>query len=229
MLAFAAVLAQIAYPLVHGQSRDVLTVVTVALFSAAGVTHAGKRDGTVLLVVTAGIGFGVEVLGVHTGVPFGHYRYTHTLGAMVAGVPVVIAFAWTMLAWPALAVGRRIARTRVGVALIAGFALASWDVFLDPQMVHDHHWTWSGPGPRLNGIPLANHLGWLVVAIALCALLDAALSRPVSDEQPIALWLWTFGSSVLANLAFFDRPQVALAGGVAMGVVALPLVVVLRG
>ena len=228
LLAVAAVLAQIAYPLVHGHPRDVLTVVTVALFAAAGVTHAGIRDGTLLLIVTAGIGFGVEVLGVHTGFPFGHYRYTHTLGRTVDGVPIIIAFAWTMLAWPALAVGRRIARTRLGIATVGGLALASWDLFLDPQMVHDHHWAWSGPGPQLNGIPVVNHIGWLAVAVGLCATLDAVLTRPGSDTLPIALWLWTFLSSVLANLAFFGRPAVALAGGVAMGVVALPLALVIR-
>ncbi len=36
------------------------------------------------------------------------------------------------------------------------------------------------------------------------------------------LYLWTYVSSVLANAAFFGRPWVALAGGIAMGAVAIP-------
>jgi putative membrane protein len=48
------------------------------------------------------------------------------------------------------------------------------------------------------------------------------------DTLPLSLWLWTWGSSVLANLAFFDRPWVALAGGVGMSVIAIPLIRVLQ-
>ena len=40
--------------------------------------------------------------------------------------------------------------------------------------------------------------------------------------QPAALFLWVYVSSVLAAAVFFDRPGVALVGGVAMGLVALP-------
>jgi putative membrane protein len=39
---------------------------------------------------------------------------------------------------------------------------------------------------------------------------------------PGALFLWTWGSSVLANAVFFGRPLVALTGGVVMGLVAVP-------
>jgi putative membrane protein len=227
-LAAAAVLAEVAYPLVHGHARDALTVVTVVLFASAviadAVVCAGPRAGTLLPVVTVAVGFGVEVLGVHTGVPFGHYRYRGTLGAELAGVPLVVPLAWTMLAWPALAVGRRIGRTPAAVAMAGGCALASWDLFLDPQMVHDGHWEWTGPAPRINGVPLVNHLGWLAVAVVLCAVLDAVLVRARDDAQPLLLWWWTFASSVLANVAFFGRPGVALAGGAGMGAVALLLV-----
>jgi putative membrane protein len=37
------------------------------------------------------------------------------------------------------------------------------------------------------------------------------------------LYAWTYVSSLLANLAFFGRPAVALAGGLAMGVPMLLL------
>jgi putative membrane protein len=42
------------------------------------------------------------------------------------------------------------------------------------------------------------------------------------DGQPALLFFWTYVSSVLANILFFHRPWVALYGGVAMGVVAVP-------
>ena len=49
-------------------------------------------------------------------------------------------------------------------------------------------------------------------------------ARQADDRVPLALFVWTWASSVLANLAFFGRPGVALAGGLAMAVVAVPLV-----
>ena len=53
-------------------------------------------------------------------------------------------------------------------------ALASWDLFLDPQMVDAGHWRWSDPSPALPGVPtvpLTNYAGWALVALVLMALL----------------------------------------------------------
>jgi putative membrane protein len=41
----------------------------------------------------------------------------------------------------------------------------------------------------------------------------------------LALWLWTYASSVLAHAVFLDLPGSALWGGAVMGAVVLPLVV----
>jgi putative membrane protein len=223
--AVLTVLAEIAWPLLSGHPRDVLTAVTVVLFCVTVLLDAGHGRRLTLLCVAGSFGYAVEVLGVHTGVPFGHYRYTATLGPRLAGVPLVIPLAWTMMAWPSLCVGRRLAGSRVAVALLGGVALASWDLFLDPQMTRAGHWHWTGPGPWLNGIPLLNHLGWLSCAVLLVALLDRVTTKPEDDRVSILLWLWTFASSILANAAFFGRPAVALAGGIGMGVVAVPLLV----
>jgi carotene biosynthesis associated membrane protein len=239
-LATATVLSQILYPLLAGTARDRLTVLTVLLFAAASVTAAwrarGGRWAAMLLVVTAGVGFTAEAVGTATGVPFGHYAYTDSLGPRLLGVPLVIPLAWTMMAYPALLVGRRCG-TGIGSRIgLAALALASWDVFLDPQMVDARHWHFAaGDGPTLTGIPLVNFAGWLVVSVLLMALLTGLLtpllprrSASGGDRTPLALYLWTYASSLLANLAFFGRPGVALTGGIAMGVPVLLLVRSLR-
>lgn len=225
VLAGLTVLLQIAYPLVHGPARDRLTVVTVLAFFAASVTHAlqqrGPRwTGHFLLVVLPGA-LAVEALGVATGFPFGDYSYGSGLGPRLVGVPLVVPLAWAMLAYPAHVVG-----ARLGHRVLAGaWALAAWDLFLDPQMVAEGYWTWTDPH-GINGIPWSNHLAWLVVALLLMAALAARAPNDRADDRlPIALLLWVWLSSVLANLAFFGRPLVALAGGLAMGVVTVPLVV----
>lgn len=242
LLGGATVLAEIAYPLVSGHDRDVLTVLTVLLFFLASVSHAlawrGPRWAALLVLVTAGVGLLAESVGTHTGLPFGRYDYATTLGRKLASVPVVIPLAWTMMAYPALLVGRVLAAgARWAQPLVAGYALASWDLFLDPQMVRAGAWRWTHVGVHLPGsptVPVSNYLGWLAVATAMMALLSWLLAGPprwllpsdrrrLDDRLPLALYLWTYASSVLANVAFFHRPMIALVGGLGMGVVAVPL------
>ena len=236
MLTAAVIGCEIAYPLVHGTARDRLTIATVVLFFCASVTHAAVFRGLAwaagLVLVAAGAGLAAEVVGVRTGWPFGDYAYTDGLGPQVLGVPVVIPLAWAMMTYPALLVGRRLGRRArqgrswLAPVALAALALASWDLFLDPQMVDAGHWRWADPSPSLpgvEGVPALNFAGWFVVALVLMAVLHGALPRGQAPEGvPATLYLWTYASSVLASAAFFDRPQVALVGGLVMGVVALP-------
>ena len=228
-LAAATVLLQIAYPLVSGHSRDVLTVVTVVVFFLASASHAvlhrGASGALVFVLITAGFGLAAEAVGTATGYPFGAYRYANSLGVRAFGVPVVIPLAWSMFAYPCLLVGQRLGRTRGQAALIGGWALASWDLFLDPQMVAAGHWHWTSVRHALPGaphIPVSNYLGWLAVALVMLAALQVLPRRAADDRQPAGLFLWTYASSVLANAVFFGRPLTALVGGVGMGVVAVP-------
>lgn len=237
LLAAATVLSQILYPLIHGTARDRLTVLTVVLFAATSVTHAwlsrGRTYAVTLLLVSVSIGFAAEAVGVATGFPFGHYAYAGSLGWRLLGVPVVIPLAWTMMAYPAVLVGQRVASPFPARVLVSALALAAWDVFLDPQMVDAGHWRFaSGDRLRLNDIPLQNFAGWVLVALVVMAVLHGVLPRSVAadrgritDAVPYGMYLWTYASSLLANLAFFGRPGVALAGGLVMG---LPVLLLLR-
>jgi uncharacterized membrane protein len=229
VLAGATVLLQIGYPLTAGDARTTLTIVTVLVFFLASTSHAlvhrGARWTGAYLLLTGGLGLLAEAVGTATGVPFGDYAYTGSLGPELLGVPVVIPLAWAMFAYPCLVVGQRLARTALGAAAVGGLALASWDLFLDPQMVEAGHWRFTDVTaslPGAPGIPLSNYLGWLLVASLMLGLLQLLGRHDADDRVPGALFLWTWGSSVLANAVFFGRPLVALTGGVVMGLVAVP-------
>jgi uncharacterized membrane protein len=233
VLAGATVLGQIGYPLVHGATRDRLTVSVVVLFAATTVAHAGTSRGwpvaALLVVVTAVPGFAVEALAVHTGFPFGHYRYASSLGVRVWGVPIVIALAWTMFAWPAALVARRLVRSYTGRVVVGAWALAAWDLFLDPQMVAAGHWRWQFPSPHLPGVdtvPLTNYAGWLLAAAVISTAVQTIVpvTPDADDRVPLGLYLWTWASSVLALAAFLHLGAAALWGGIGMGLVAAPLI-----
>jgi putative membrane protein len=249
--AFGAVvvLAQIVYSMTDPTARLTTTVVSVVAFAAAAVCDAAARFGlrasALLVLVAGGGGLVAETVGVHTGVPFGSYAYTGTLGVALLGVPLLVPLAWIMMSWPALLVGRALTASPVRtrgrrpwlVVVVGAWALASWDVFLDPQMVDAGHWVWADPTPALPGVtdvPLTNYVGWLLVAAAIVAALHRTVGTSSGHREldlrlgpaPV-LYLWTYLSSVWAHAAFFDRPWVSLVGGILMGVVAAPFAVAL--
>ena len=232
-LAVLAVALQIAYPLASGGARDRLTVGIVIAFAAAGAASAvatrGWRVGGQAIAAAALVGFAADVVGVHSGLPFGRYAYGSLLGPRLAGVPLVVALAWTMLAWPAAVVARRLVRGTVARVAVGAWALAAWDVFLDPQMVAAGAWHWHQPSPHLpgvTGVPLTDYAGWLLVAAVISAAVQWCLrgDRGGDDAVPVALYLWTWVGSAVALAAFLGHPAAAAWGAVAMGLVGVPLV-----
>jgi uncharacterized membrane protein len=234
LLLTALILVQIGYPLVSGPVRAGFVVVTVVLGFLLSVGHAaatrGPRAAATLVAVTTLGGLGTEALGVATCVPFGCYEYGSALGPRVLGVSWVIPLAWTWMAWPAWVTASVLVR-RVWLRVpVAAIGLASWDLFLDPQMVAEGYWTWSGLIRGLPGVPdvpVRNYLGWLLVAVlmmvVLAALTRSVGARPAEDTVMYALYLWTYCSSVLAHAVFLGLPWSALWGGLGMGLVAVPL------
>jgi uncharacterized membrane protein len=240
-LGLAAVVGvQIAYPLVSGDTRATLVVVTVLLGWALSVGHAlvtrGWRFAAILVAVSTGGGLAVEAIGVHTGFPFGAYAYGDALGPKLFGVPLVIALAWTWMAWPAWVVAAKLTGHAIARIGLAGLGLAAWDLFLDPQLVRERYWRWLHPSPSLPGVaevPVSNYLGWLAVALVMMTLLavaTTAVTTPIvtaagggRDAPMLALYLWTYYSSVLAHAVFLRLPASALWGGIGMGLVAVPL------
>ena len=229
VFASLTILGQITW-ILAGPARDALTIATVCTFFLASASHALVRRGPTwtlaYLGIAAGIGLAVEAVGTATGLPFGQYDYSDSLGPKLLGVPVVVALAWAMMAYPALLAAQRLPTTRIGVTVIGAWLLASWDLFLDPQMVAEGHWIWANPAPALPGvpgIPLSNYLGWLLTALVMIGLLSRLPVKDSSrDGVPTLMLAWVFGSNVLANLVFFGRPAVALWGGIAMGIVIVP-------
>ena len=227
-----AILMQIAYPLVDGSALQVITIASVYLAALAMFLHAvaayGARYGWTLLGITLVFGFLIEQIGVTTSWPFGEYTYSSTLGPKLLSVPLVVPFAWVMIAHPCLVAARRIGKS--WVFLYGALLMTAWDLFLDPLMVTAGRWTWVVTGahvPFQPEIPLSNTFGWLLSTIVLMTILHFATPR---DRRKVGgsliaadvLLFWTWFSGVVGNLFFFGRPGIALFSGAILGVLLAP-------
>ena len=215
-----AILLQISYPLIDGESLRIVTIATVYWAAAAMCIHAvlayGIKYASIFVSTTFTYALIVEQIGSKTGWPFGNYEYSGTLGYQIYGVPLVVPFAWVMIAHPLLIAARKI--TKNWVFLYGGLAMMAWDLFVDPQMVASERWLWDFSGshvPFQPEIPLSNMFGWLLTGMGLMAILNKFLQvdrrkTKTSTLVPDLFLFWTLFSGIVGNIFFFDRPGVAL-------------------
>ena len=244
-LSVLLVLTAIAYPLTSGTRRDLVTWTLVLLGAAVSVTHAGlsrgARVGAGLPALVAVTAVAFEALGLATGVPYGRYEYSATLGPTLLGVPFLVPLAWLMMAWPSWILADRLtsrvraARRDAARVVVAAAVFAGWDVVLDPQLVQAGYWTWSHPSPGLPGIPtvpLTNLAGWLLAGAVVMILLELMVARrPVThtprlgDAAPLLAIGWMTLGGALAHAGWLGLPGSAAWGACLGGCVLLALLV----
>ena len=111
------------------------------------------------------IGFGVEVLGVKTGVIFGEYYYGEVLGFKVAEVPVLIGLNWLVLAYATSIISSSISVNKLLSAGIAAFMMTALDWLIEPVAIQLGFWTWLS-----EDIPLLNFISWFIISFFICLL-----------------------------------------------------------
>ena len=223
---------QISYPLVSGDALRYVTIFFVIAGALLMLVHSFLSYGFKYFAIFGSVTFIfsllVEILGSKTGWPFGTYSYADSLGFKVAGVPVIVPFAWIMMAHPVLIAARKTFPS--WAFLYGGAGLMVWDLFLDPQMVAAGRWTWVVKGshiPFQPEIPVSNAFGWLLSGMFLMTILHFSTPRErrkVGGSLVAAdvMLFWTLFSGFVGNLFFFSRPGIALFAGLIMGVLLAP-------
>ncbi len=159
---------------------DLATASTVCLALSA-LLWAGERLGgrAILLALrVCAIGWAVEWVGSHSGLPFGSYRYPEQPLTLL-GVPLLVPLGWWAMSVAALSLAR-------GRAWLAGLLMVGWDLGLEPLMTHYRVWTWSG-GSSYYGVPLLNFVSWWWVGSLLCLLITWLAPRLKERE-----FAWTY-------------------------------------
>lgn len=121
------------------------------------------------LLLSAAVGFAVELAGSRLGFPFGRYSYGTELAPLLAGVPAVMACAWMVLLAYAKSRVQDLPLARPAGVLAAAAWMTAVDTVIDPVATAAlGYWSWHEPGGYY-GVPLSNFAGWLAVAALMLA------------------------------------------------------------
>ncbi|MBX3097725.1 MAG: carotenoid biosynthesis protein [Fimbriimonadaceae bacterium] len=155
-----------------------------------------------ILVLT--LGAMIEWVGLATGWPFGAYVYTGDWWPSIAGpsgsaFPVLLPFAWLMMAGAAYA----LARHWVGgwrAAALGGLLASVVDLLLEPVMVDRlGYWRWADSGPLPGGAPWSNFFAWYATAF-LAGLILSRWDQSPKREKSVGAWILVPFSLFLAAL-----------------------------
>lgn len=111
------------------------------------------------------VGFGVEVIGVNTGILFGNYRYFEGLGFQLVNTPLIIGVNWLLLVYFSRNLIQKFTRSVFTQIIASSFIMVVYDVLLEQVAPLVRFWQFE------NGeVPLKNYFTWFIVAILLQAI-----------------------------------------------------------
>ncbi len=155
-------------------------IVILLLFSLWHASVAlGVRLTLAFFAITTVTSWIFEEIGVATGLVYGPYHYTSTLGPRLGSVPVLIPLAWFMLVYPSYVIANLVGhgwpvgtpggrRHLVRLAFIGAVVMTAWDLVVDPILSGPTvgAWVWERGGPYY-GVPVQNYLGWIVTTFTV--------------------------------------------------------------
>lgn len=135
------------------------------LASAAIVLHFEAEKSKpyyYFILVCFSIGYGMEVIGVKTGVIFGEYSYGATLGFKLFNVPLLIGVNWIMLSYATRVTAQFFTKSPLPIAIFASLMMVSLDLLIEPVAIQYDFWEWT------NGyIPIQNYMAWFIISFVI--------------------------------------------------------------
>ena len=179
-LLVASAMGWLPEPLAFNSLLILLGTVVMRSPLAVGVLPVVDRRAAYWLAALIAYVYGIEHVGVSTGLPYGDFFYGVDLGPTVAGVPVGLPVFFIPLVMNAyllvvLLLGERADRTGVRLGAVVA-AVVAMDLVLDPGAVALGFWVYPGGG-AFYGVPLSNYAGWVLSATVAVVALDRAFDR----------------------------------------------------
>ncbi|MDR7132622.1 putative membrane protein [Algoriphagus sp. 4150] len=125
--------------------------------------HRGWSEAfPVFAAVAFWLGFGAELIGIHTGYIFGDYVYGAALGPKLWEVPIVIGVNWFILVYLTGSVFYKVTDNDFYAALLGATAMTALDYVMEPVASALDFWYW-----KFDIIPPGNYLTWFLVAFLI--------------------------------------------------------------
>jgi putative membrane protein len=111
------------------------------------------------------IGWLVEMIGVNTGLLFGNYGYSLTMGPAVFGTPLVMGLSWLMMLYLTVAVVQGVTMHPLYRTVLTAVLMVVFDFVLEPAAIWMKMWFWQGVN-----VPMMNYITWFLVSLGLASL-----------------------------------------------------------
>lgn len=115
-----------------------------------------------LLISVFILGFGVEVLGIKTGFPFGDYTYGYSLGPRLFKVPLVIGVNWFLMVMGSGFLAMKLVKNSILRVILASIIMVGVDMLIENIAPKLNYWYWDK-----EIVPLANYIAWFAVSVIM--------------------------------------------------------------
>jgi uncharacterized membrane protein len=140
------------------------------------------------------LSMGIEILGVHTGWPFGEYEYNKCFFPQLAQVPFVIGASWVMVVVCSWKIA--IAPNWLYGTLQGGILVLLFDIALEPAAKALNLWQFATGVP-----PLQNYISWGVLGALFCGLLFTTQHERILRKERSSLYLHLYSAQIVYFLS----------------------------
>ena len=149
-----------------------ISMIVISLYDTSG-----WKTFAVFAALIFSLGYGIEVLGVHTGKIFGEYSYGEVLGLKLWDTPLMIGINWLLLVYTAGNLVNWVAGKIASIwKIIAGSTLLLLlDLLIEPIAIQWGMWTWADIE-----IPTQNFIAWWLIAFVMMGLYYLLMNNKVN-------------------------------------------------
>jgi putative membrane protein len=142
------------------------------------------------------LGYGIEAVGVNTGIIFGNYEYGPTLGTKLWNTPLMIGVNWLLLIYSCWVLTGVFTGNRWLRYLSGSVLMVIYDLALEPVAIRLDMWNWFGVP-----VPIQNYVAWFFVSLLLFVLLDLNLKQIRNKIAP-AMFIIQLVFFIILNIIF---------------------------
>lgn len=128
------------------------------------------------------LGFAAEVIGVNTGIIFGHYQYGESLGIELFNTPLMIGINWLLLIYISSTVTAKLKINSTLQIVIAPLIMLVYDLIIEQVAPVLDMWSWFD-----DKVPVKNYVAWFLLAFMFNSVLKIFKVKTTNKLAPVIL------------------------------------------